>query len=91
MKKKSSKMNFNFKKYNYVYDYSDIDYDINIYIKAKYIASIFLSDDDEMIFYYLKVLKIDCEIPLDISINDMMKYLHSNGEIIDFIYDLLYK
>jgi len=90
-RKKYSKMTFNYKKDYYLYDYSDIDNEINKYKKAKYIASILSSDNDEMIYYYLKVLKINHIFSLELSINDIINDLHlySNGNMIDFVFYLL--
>ena len=75
------------------YDYSDIDIKIERYKKAESIASIFSSDKDDEILYYIKVLKIEKDIPINISINEMIRYifLMSNGDMTNLVYYLLYK
>ena len=83
-------------KYNKI-TYNDYDKNVETEIKllkkAKYIESIFLSDNDELIYHYIKLLNIDHLFPLDISINKMMNdlKLYSNGNMIDFISYLLNK
>lgn len=90
-KKNVSKKNKNYHKYNkYIYDDID-DKEINILKKAKYISSVFLSDNDELIYHYIKLLNIDHIFPINISINKIMNDLnkYSNDDMIDFIFNLL--
>lgn len=95
-KKAFIKKNKNYIKYNKIiyndYD-NNVEKEINLLKKAKYIESVFLSDNDELIYHYIKLLDIDYLFSIDTSINKMMNdlKLYTNGNMTDFIYDLLNK
>ena len=70
-----------------------LDDELYRFKKAKYIASILSSDNDELIYFYIKKLNIDHLFPKHIAINKMIYEIHtyskSYGGMIEFILHLL--
>ena len=88
----TKKNKYTFKKRLSDYDYSDIDYEFNMYCDAKYIASVFLSDDDEKIVYYMKMLHIENKFHFT-TVNDILDgmalYAETYGDMTNFVYYIL--
>jgi hypothetical protein len=70
-----------------------LDDELYRFKKAKYIASILSSDNDELIYFYIKKLNIDHLFQKSIAINKMIDEIHlyskSYGGMIEFILYLL--